>query len=254
MPIRLGVLIPVALLSILTGCEKEEVIRKAQPDRAKVAQVNTQLGIEYIQKGDLEIAFDRLKRALDADPDYVDAHNTLGLLYGNLGQYDKAERSFKTSLNIDPKHSSTLINYGQFLCQLDRQKEGQELFLKAIENPLYENPGVALSNARTCALNSGDVDAAKTHFRAALQISPKLALILYHMAFLSGRLARYLPAPGYLQRYLELGRHSAESLWLGIRIERELGNKDTEASYALQLEKNFPDSEQTRLSHESKVQ
>ena len=248
MPIRFGVLIPITLLSIVSGCEK------AEADRARLAQVNTQLGIEYIQKGDLDIALDRLKRALDADPDYVDAHNTLGLLRGNLGQYDEAERSFKHVLKIDSKNSATLNNYGQFLCQLDRHKEGQKLILKAIENPLYENPDAALSNAGICALNSGDVDTAETHFRSALEINPKLAPTLYHMAFLSHRLARYLPARGYLQRFLEVGRHNAESLWLRIRIERELGDKDTEASYELQLERNFPDSAQTRLLHESKTQ
>ena len=254
MPIRLGVLIPIALLSILTGCDKAEVIKKAENDRARLAEVNTQLGIEYIQKGDLDIALDRLKRALDADPDYVDAHNTLGLLHGNLGQYDDAERSFKHALKIDPKNSAALNNYEQFLCQLDRHKEGQDLILKAIENPLYENPDVALSNAGTCALNSGDIDTAETHFRAALEINPNLVASLYHMAHLSHRLARYLPARGYLQRYLEIGRHTADSLWLGIRIERELGGRDTEASYELQLEKNFPDSAQTRLLLESKTQ
>ena len=254
MPIRLGVLIPIALLSILTGCDKAEVIKKAENDRARLAEVNTQLGIEYIQKGDLDIALDRLKRALDADPDYVDAHNTLGLLHGNLGQYDDAERSFKHALKIDPKNSAALNNYEQFLCQLDRHKEGQDLILKAIENPLYENPDVALSNAGTCALNSGDIDTDETHFRAALEINPNLVASLYHMAHLSHRLARYLPARGYLQRYLEIGRHTADSLWLGIRIERELGGRDTEASYELQLEKNFPDSAQTRLLLESKTQ
>lgn len=254
MPIRLRVFVAIALILILAGCQKDEVIKKQDGDRKKLAEVNTQLGVEYIQKGELEVALERLRRALNADPDYVDAHTTLGLLYGNLGEYDKAESSFKRALKIDSNHSATLNNYGQFLCQLDRHEEGQTLFLKAIENPLYENPDVAFSNAGTCALNSGDVDSAEKHFRAALEINPKLPPTLYHMAHLSHRLERYLSARGYLQRYLEIGRHTAQSLWLGIQIERELGGKDAEASYALQLEKNFPDSAQTRLLLESKTQ
>jgi type IV pilus assembly protein PilF len=55
-----------------------------------------------------------------------------------------------------------------------------------------------------------------------------------------------------LQRYLEVGAHTAQSLWLGIRIERELGDRDALASYSLQLEKSYPDSEEARLLLESK--
>ena len=254
MPSRLGILIPIAFISVLAGCQRAEVLKKAEVDRGKLAEVNTQLGIEYIQKGALDVGLERLKRALDADPNYIDARNTLGLLYGNLGQYEDAVRSFKRALKIDPKNSSALNNYGQFLCQLDRHEEGQQLILKAIENPLYKNPDAALSNAGTCALNSGDMETAEDRFRSALEINPKLAPTLYQMAHLSHRLGRHLPARGYLQRYLEVGRHNAESLWLGIQIERELGGKDTEASYELQLEKHFPDSRQTKLLHESKTQ
>ena len=43
-----------------------------------------------------------------------------------------------------------------------------------------------------------------------------------------------------------MAQDSAESLWLGLRIERKLGNKTAEASYALQLKRKFPDSPQTQ--------
>jgi type IV pilus assembly protein PilF len=36
-------------------------------------------------------------------------------------------------------------------------------------------------------------------------------------------------------------------LWLGVRISRALADKDSEASYALQLRKLYPNAEQTQL-------
>ena len=39
---------------------------------------------------------------------------------------------------------------------------------------------------------------------------------------------------------------NAETLWLGMRVERKLGDKETEASYGLQLRKNFPESKEAR--------
>ena len=254
MPIFRRVLIQLAIAALLVGCGPAKVVKPSAANRAKLAEISTQLGVEYIQKGDLEAGLERLKRALDADPNYVDAHNTLGLLYGNLGQYEKAERSFKRALAIEPNNSPALNNYGQYLCQLKRYDEGRKLLLKAIENPLYKKSDTALSNAGICALNAGDIDTAEKHFRAALRINPTLAPTLYQMVNLSHRNGRYLPARGYLQRYIAVGRHTAKSLWLGVQIEHELGDKDAEASYELQLEKNFPDTEETRLLRESKAQ
>ncbi len=254
MPIFRRILFQLAIAALLMGCQSAKVVKPSAANREKLAEISTQLGVEYIQKGDLEAGFERLKRALEVDPNYVDAHNTLGLLYGNLGQYEKAERSFKRALAIEPNNSSALNNYGQYLCQLKRYDEGRKLLLKAIENPLYKNSGAALSNAGICALNAGDVDIAEKHFRAALRTNPTLAPALYQMVNVSYRNGRYLPARGYLQRYMAVGRHTAKSLWLGVQIEHELGDKDAEASYELQLEKNFPDSEETRLLGESKAQ
>jgi type IV pilus assembly protein PilF len=33
---------------------------------------------------------------------------------------------------------------------------------------------------------------------------------------------------------------------LGVRVERRLGDRNSEASYAMQLRKNFPDSKEAR--------
>jgi type IV pilus assembly protein PilF len=38
-----------------------------------------------------------------------------------------------------------------------------------------------------------------------------------------------------------------ETLWLGIKIARALGDKNSEASYALQLRQQYPNSDQTRM-------
>ena len=39
---------------------------------------------------------------------------------------------------------------------------------------------------------------------------------------------------------------TAESLWLGVRVERRLGDRNSEASYAMQLRNKFPNSVEAR--------
>lgn len=243
----------VAILTLATGCQPgNTVVEPSVDNREQLAQLNTELAVQYLQKGEYQIALEKLEKALQAKPDYVEAHNAMGLLRGTLGQTTEAEASFKRALQIEPDNSSVLNNYGQFLCRNDRGAEGQKMFLKAIENPLYRNPAVAYSNAGTCAVTNGDLDTAERDFRSALEIDPRLAPALYQMAELSFDLQRYEQARSYLKRYLENAQHSARSLWLGVRIERELGDRNAVSSYALQLEKNFPDSQQTKQLLESK--
>ncbi len=254
MPNRRLRLLAIVLVVLASGCQQAGTAKQSEVDRAKLAQINTELGFQYLQQREYETALRKLEKALEADADYADAHNAMGLLHEALGQYEDAERSFKRALRLDPRNSAALNNYGQFLCQRGRYEEGQKQFLSAVANPLYNLPAVAYSNAGSCAFDAGDLDTAESHFRSALGIDARLAPALLQMADLSYRLGRYLPARGYLQRYLEVARHTARSLWLGVRIERELDGRDAISSYSLQLEKNFPDAPETRLLLESKRQ
>ena len=78
-----------------------------------------------------------------------------------------------------------------------------------------------------------------------------MAPALIQMGQISYDQGNYLSARGYLQRYLEVARHTPASLWLGIRVEKELGDKDTLSSYALLLRNNFPDSDEAALLRQS---
>tara|TARA_R110002096_G_scaffold42642_18_gene114895 strand:- start:2470 stop:3240 length:771 start_codon:yes stop_codon:yes gene_type:complete len=244
----------VLLVSLtLGGCATQTKSRKSgAEDQLRIAEVNTKLAIAYMRDGDNQQAVNKLERAIEADPSFAAAYSTLGLLYNRVGEFDKADRNFKQAIRLEPDNSAFLNNYGQVLCQNGAYDKGQEMFARARANPLYRTPEIALSNAGICAMTAGDLATAESHFRDALQINPRIPQVLLRMAMISYELERYLPARGYLQRYLEIGSHTAQSLWLGIRIERELGDKDALASYSLQLEKNYPDSDETRQLLESK--
>ena len=77
--------------------------------------------------------------------------------------------------------------------------------------------------------------------------NPKFPRALYRMANLSYEQKYYTQAHEYLQRYIEIAKHTPQTLWLGIRIERILNNRSIAASYALLLQRNFPDASETQL-------
>ena len=215
------------------------------------ARLNVELGKAYIHQGDYKQAMTKLQRAVDQSPNYPDAHGTLAILHWRLGELDKAEREFREAIRLDESDPQFHNNYGVFLCERARYEAAEEQFMQALANPLYETPEHAYTNAGLCALRRPDPVKAETHFRAALQRNPKFAPALLPMGEISYQGGHYLQARAYLQRYHEVAQPTAESLWLGVRTERKLDDRNTAATYALRLRSQFPDSAQTRLLLES---
>ncbi|MDQ3562630.1 MAG: type IV pilus biogenesis/stability protein PilW [Pseudomonadota bacterium] len=211
------------------------------------ADTYVQLGIEYAKQGDYNTAVAKLQKALEIEPDFANAHHVIAMVYNRIGDKPQAEQYFKRALELDPKDPQTLNDYGLFLCAGGKHQAADDLFARAVANPLYATPEIARANAGVCAARAQNYPQAEKYLRAALADNPRLPTALLEMADISFRLNRYLPARGYLQRYLESAPHTARSLWLGIRIERQLGDRDAAASYALALRSKYPDSEEARL-------
>ena len=218
-----------------------------------VAQTNLNLGIAYLRTGEFEKSLEKLLKARAADKNYPPIYNALGVLYQQLGNRVKAEEYYLQALGLNGADSSTLNNYGQFLCHESCYDEAEVTFLKAANNPLYATPEIALSNAGTCAMKQGKLDTAEIYFRDALEKNPRVSVALLQMAEISYATSNYLSARGYLQRYLEISAHTAKSLCLGIQIENELGDKNALSSYKLLLRNKFPDSKETCLLKDSMV-
>ncbi len=215
------------------------------PERA--AELNLELALVYMKRNDSKRALNKLLKAIKIDPQFAEAHNALGILYSRLGEDGKAGDHFKRAVNLAPQDPRALNNYGQYLCRHNQRQKADKMFTRAVANPLYQTPEFAYLNAGLCAKNNQAFEQAEIHFRSALKANPYMAPVLFQMAELSYQLGRYLPARGYIERYGSASKHNPRSLWLAIKIEKALGDRDTAASYALQLKNKFPDSEETRL-------
>jgi type IV pilus assembly protein PilF len=239
--------------AIQTGSSSDKNIRPSHVTN-DVASANLNLAIAYLKQGDYNGALEKLEKARAADPAHSATYNVFGLLYQKIGDNKKAEKNFKRALSLNSNDSSSLNNYGNFLCQQNRLEESKKAFLKAAENPFYKTPEIAITNAGLCLYNNQKKDEAKNYFQQALQINPRVPQALIKMCELALDDFNYLSARAYIQRYQQVSRHSARSLWLGIQIERELGDKDAVSSYALLLKNSFPDSDEASILRESKIQ
>ena len=218
-----------------------------QADARSRADIHAQLGAAYYEIGNYVVALDELNEALRADPDYGPAHNILALVYMGLGEDARAEQSFRRALSVNAQDSDAHNNYGWFLCQRKRHDEGIKHFMSALKNPLYASPEKSFINAGLCMRGRGDDKSAAEYFERALQVQPQNPQALFQLADLAFRRNAVPDAKTFLTRLSRTGTtFNAEALWLALRVERALGDRDAEASYGMQLRRNFPNSRETQ--------
>lgn len=235
----------------LAGCMSTGGNQLGEPNVERAAEINLEIGIDYLRKNNLAQAKQKIDKSIEQNPRNSKAQITAGMLYDRLGQDDKAESHFAKGLALDPKNPEVQNNYGAYLCQKGKYERGEKLMLEAAGNPLYRTPEVAYLNAANCARNGGNMKAAEANLRKALAVRPKFSEALYQMADLQYKQTDYLSARGFLERYLEVGRTSAATLWLGVRIEQGLGNAAAAKNYAERLKLEYPRAAQTKELIES---
>ena len=193
------------------------------------------------------MAHKKIKKDIEVVPHYAPAHSAIALVYKETRQYDLADEHYREAISLNPENGGTYNNYGVFLCQQNQPKEAEKYFLKAVKLPLYRTPELAYENAGACIRRVPDTKKAEAYLNKALELNPQLPTALINMAEIRFQQDRYLSSRGFLQRFEAVSTHSAESLWLGIRVERKLGDKNAEAKYKKQLQSNFPKSRQFKM-------
>lgn len=237
----------IAFISLLaTACVSQQQQENDDKNLKARAQSHTDLGAAYYQQRQLEIALNEFTVAAKIDANFGLAYNGLGLVHSALGQDDLAELNFKKALQLEPNNSESHNNYGSFLCSRNRVDESIKEFVAAVRNPLYATPAIAYTNAGICSLRKQDVKNAEAYFQNALQVEPLAAVAAYQLASIQFKRNDVTAAKTTLQNTV-LSQPTPEVLWLSIQIARKLGTKDEEASYALQLRRQYPDSEQAKL-------
>ncbi|MEE9343418.1 MAG: type IV pilus biogenesis/stability protein PilW [Gammaproteobacteria bacterium] len=234
----------VMMLSIVLGsC----AMAPTQSSKAsKAAEINTALGIEYLKKDMLDSSMSKLKKAVSQNSRYAPAHEAMAILYEKLGETEKADSHYRRSLSIESKNSTTLNNYGQFLCRQNKLNKADKYFSQALEDPLYPHPELVYSNAGICAAQIPDDRKAEEYFRQALKIRSEYLPALKAMAKLHYAQHNYLGARAYIQRFEARSPLTADLLLLAVQTETKLGDTSATKQYRIDLKKRYPGSSQAQ--------
>jgi type IV pilus assembly protein PilF len=232
------------------GAQQAVSAQPAASEQQQRARVHVELGSLYMLDGRSAIALEEARIALSADSGYAPAYNLLGLTHMGMNEPGLADENFRKALGLAPGDPEINNNYGWFLCHSGREKDSIAYFLRAAKNPLYPTPTKPYTNAGICSLRLKDDKAAEDYLLIALQLSPTNTQALYWLADIAYRKGRRSEARQWATDIEKMMEPTAELVWLVLRIERKLGNREAEARYASQLRRRFPGSPEQRLMNQ----
>jgi type IV pilus assembly protein PilF len=208
------------------------------------AKARTDLAFSYYSEARFKIAIDEARKALEADPTYAPAHHLLALVHVYLKEYSTAQMHFEQAARLAPKDSAINNAFGLFLCTQGRGKEGIDRLMLAARDPLYDTPSYPYTNAGMCSMWMNDDKAAEEYLRRAVIADGQNTQAVYLLALVSYQQKKLDEAKRLVDEVIGRGETNAESIWLALRVERKLGNREAEAGYASQLRRKFKDSPQ----------
>lgn len=135
--------------------------------------------MKSLTKGDKDDAARRLKKAIEAFPDYFLALQQLGLLFVEKDSYGEAIESLRKAIQINPKGAESHLGLGMAYVNLDHLKEAiEELKTSLGLDPKLFRAHLYLGMALT---GLGDLDAAEKSLKLAYVIGGPIQARAAHL-------------------------------------------------------------------------
>ncbi len=166
-------------------------------------------GAAYGDLRDYRQAIENYDKAIELNPNCVEAYNNRGFAYDNLGDQRQAIRDFNKAIELDPKNAGAYSNRGLAYGHRGDYRQAIENYDKAIElDPKnagnYNNRGLAYGHL-------GDHRQAIRDFDRAIVLDPKYAMGYYNRGEPYFRLGDYRQAIENYDKAIELNPNYAEA-------------------------------------------
>ena len=243
------------LLALVAGCStqttvtgsvgdgKDLVTASDETDASKRARLRMELASGYFGRGQMTTALDQVKLALQADPNLSEAYNLRGLIYGNLGDDQLAEDSFRKALQLNPRDADAMQNFGYYLCQKKRYPEASAMFDRALALPQYRDQSRTLLTKGVCEAFAGQLAESEATLTKSYQLDPSNPSTAVNLSEVLYRRGDYERARFYIRRVNAIpALMGSQTLWLAARIEQRLGNRSGAQELGEQLRTRFPNS------------
>jgi len=216
-----------------------------EPEARRRARIRMELAVGYFEQGQTNVALDELKQVIASDPTFPEAHNLRGLIYMRLGDMRQAEESFRRAVALDPRDANTQHNLGWLQCQQARYDESLKTFGLVLAQPMYTGRAKTLMAQGLCQARAGRTAEAEKSLAHAYELDAGNPITGYNLANLLYQRGDLSRSQFYIRRLNNSDLANAETLWLGVKVERRLNDRVAMVQLGEQLKKRFPQSAQS---------
>ena len=168
-------------------------------NRSAIFQV--QMGIDLELQGRVEESVAAHEKALEIDPDLVQAHINLIKLYGELGQFEKAEQHYRAAVQLDQGSAESYYDYGVLLLGAEKFQPAEDAFRKTIDiNPYNAD---AHNNLGYLLERRGLLSEAAAEYRSAIENKPGDRQAHFNLGRILVNEKKYQEGIGELQKTIE---------------------------------------------------
>ena len=204
------------------------------------ARLLVQQGQVALSQGDLVEAGKAADKAIKTAPDDAAAHTLAALVADRRGDATVAGKHYRRAVDLAPRQGGMANNYGTWLCGNGQARESLEWFDRALSDPAYRTPAIAMANSGACAADAGDDAHSARYLAGALELDPENPVALAAMAEREFRAGDAFRARAFSQRRLAAAPADRRSLVLASQIENKLGDTKAAERYVQRLRGEFP--------------
>jgi Tfp pilus assembly protein PilF len=161
-------------LLMLGGCSASEQERQK-------AILHTRLGQQYIQQGDPNSAIRELAEAKKYNPQDPNVHYALGWALSAKGLFPQALEAYRETLRLDPKFTEAHNAIGAIYLETGQWDAAIAEFEIVLKDILYQTPYYVLNNIGWAYYKKGDLRRAIEAYQRAAAMKPDFGMAYYNL-------------------------------------------------------------------------
>ena len=246
---RINRILCLSLALLMSGCVINNAPADAWPKKERT-QAHINLGMNYLQRGRLDIARESFEKALEIHSRSSGAYHGLGLVEAKALNLSLARDYLQRSVQLDSSNLRAKSDFAVILCDTGSVTRGIEL-LEATQLQVGTiSLGARLALGR-CYEANHELQKAEQAYKEVLAENPLVRQALFSLGRLKYKSKSYLSARAFMQRYFATNTVSSEALLLAANIEQKLNNLEARNQYAKQLWSRYPKSKQATQAREA---
>jgi len=146
--------------------------REKKNEIAREGEIHLQIGTNYLNKGNLEMAHFELNKAARMIPENPEVHFALGTVHVLREDLELAIKEFKRTIELDSHYADAYNNLAFSYLKSGRLDEAIQASEKALQEVTYETPERALTIIGWAHYKKGDPARALDYLGRALETRP----------------------------------------------------------------------------------